>query len=96
MEPCGEGPRRLARSLDGDTREGVKAGLHPDTAHAQHVEPRSNADVRYDRRNGITLSALTHDRVERHQLRIVGTAWFEVNGKQYVDCDAPVRFEEIP
>ncbi len=63
-------------------------------ADRHHVEPRENADVRHDTRNGITLSFKTHDAVERNKLRIVGTVWFTVNGKRYINCDYPVRFEK--
>lgn len=69
--------------------------LHPDAAHAHHVEPRENYDVRYDTRNGLTLSAKTHDAVERNKIRIIGTAWFKVNGKRYINCDHPVKFEAV-
>ena len=74
--------------------KGTRMVLHPDAAHAHHVAPRENTDVRYDTRNGITLSAKTHDRVERNQLLIVGTVWFTVNGKRYINCDYPVKFME--
>lgn len=75
--------------------KGTRMVLHPDAAHAHHVEPRENADVRYDTRNGICLSAKTHDLVERNLLRIVGTVWFTVNSKRYINCDHKVRFEQV-
>jgi hypothetical protein len=66
-----------------------------DSAHAHHVEPRANWDVRHDVRNGLTLSYETHAKVEANELRIVGTAWFEVEGKRYIDCTEPVIFEVV-
>lgn len=69
--------------------------LSPDAAHAHHVEPCANKDVRHDTRNGITLSFTTHDLVERNKLRIVGTVWFTVNGKRYINCDYPVKFQAV-
>lgn len=68
----------------------------PDAAHAHHVEPRENWDTRHDVRNGITLSFETHEKVEKNQLRIVGTKFFTVNGKRYVDCTHRVRFAKVP
>ena len=72
----------------------VKAVLRllPDRAEAHHVEPRANYDTRYDVRNGLTLSLATHERVERNEIQIVGTRHFTVNGKQYINCDFPVKF----
>lgn len=64
-----------------------------DSAHAHHVEPRANYDVRYDIRNGLTLSYETHAKVEANELVIVGTAWFEVEGRRYIDCTHMVHFE---
>lgn len=66
---------------------------HPDAGHAHHVEPRENEDTRYDVRNGLCLSAKTHDLVERNKLRIVGTRWFRINGRRYIDCRYSVKFE---
>lgn len=69
--------------------------LAPDSAHAHHIEPRDNADTRYDVRNGITLSFTTHDAVERNHLRIVGTKFFTKNGRRYIDATHSVRWKEI-
>jgi hypothetical protein len=68
---------------------------HPDAGHAHHIEPRENWDVRYDVRNGITLSFTTHDKVERGKLRIVGTKFFTVNGRKYINGREPVKFEVV-
>lgn len=69
--------------------------LDPNRAECHHVESRENYDVRYDRRNGILLSLTTHCLVEENKLRIVGTKFFNVNGKKYIDCDHPVRFVKV-
>lgn len=76
-------------------KPGKVAILDPDAAHAHHVEPRENEDTRYDVRNGLTLSALTHDKVERNLLRIVGTRFFKVAGKTYINCTYLVKFVEV-
>lgn len=74
----------------------VKAttAAHPDRAEAHHVAGRADAAVRYDVRNGITLSWATHDRVERHELEIVGTKHFTVKGRRYIDATHRVVFKE--
>jgi hypothetical protein len=66
--------------------------LDPLRAEAHHIVSRDDRAVRYDIRNGITLSFESHDLVERHVLRIEGTAWFTVDGVRYIDASYPVRF----
>jgi len=68
------------------------AALDPDRAEAHHIEAKDDRAVRYDVRNGITLSLATHLAVELHQLRIEGTHWFTVGGCRYVDATFPVTF----
>jgi hypothetical protein len=58
---------------------------HPRRAEAHHIEPRANQAVRYDPRNGMTLSMENHDRVERGDLVVRGTRTFTVDGKHYID-----------
>lgn len=69
--------------------------LDPLRAEAHHVVPKSDRNVRYDVRNGICLSFATHDAVERNTLRIVGTKFFTVNGKTYINAREPVTFEVV-
>ena len=66
----------------------------PRRAEAHHLAPRRHLAVRYDVRNGITLSAENHQRVEDGRLVITGTQFFEVGGTQYIDGTGPVMFEE--
>ena len=66
--------------------------LDPDRAEAHHIVPREVRAVRYDVRNGITLSLAHHEAVERGELKIEGTAWFEIDGVTYIDATFPVRF----
>jgi hypothetical protein len=66
--------------------------IDPDVAHAHHGEPRENYDVRYDVRNGICLSAATHEKVERNELAIVGKHYFVVKGRRYLNLSKPVKF----
>jgi len=79
-----------------DRRTGVRLlrtlSLDPLRAEAHHVVSRSDPAVRYDVRNGITLSLETHDQVERGRYRIEGTAWFRIGGVSYIDASAPVTF----
>ena len=70
--------------------------LDPLRAEAHHIEPRANEATRYDVRNGITLSAVVHEAVEHNKLRIVGTMWFVIAGKRYIDARFPVKFEVVP
>lgn len=79
-----------------DRRTGTRLlrtlNLDPRRAEAHHLVSRDVRAVRYDVRNGITLSLVTHDAVERGLLRIEGSAWFTVGGVTYIDATAPVRF----
>lgn len=67
--------------------------LDPLRAEAHHIEPRANEDTRYDIRNGIALAFETHDAVERGKLRIVGTVFFVIAGKRYINGRHKVTFE---
>ncbi len=69
--------------------------LDPNRAECHHVESRANQDTRYDRRNGLLLSLHSHCLVEENKLRIVGTKFFTVNGRKFIDCDHPVRFVKV-
>jgi len=71
--------------------------LVPRRAEAHHVVSREDAAVRYDTRNGICLSYETHARVERNELRIVGTKFFSVKGssRRYIDATYPVRVDVV-
>jgi hypothetical protein len=66
--------------------------LDPKRGEVHHVAGRADQAVRYDRRNGVLLSLATHQKVEQNELRIVGTKWFRVGKKRYIDCDFPVKF----
>ncbi len=74
--------QRLRRTLD----------LDPLRAEAHHVVDRDDLAVRYDPRNGATLSLATHIAVERHEYRIEGTVFFTVGGCRYINCDFPILF----
>lgn len=77
------------------TGQPVKPRAHvltPDAAHAHHLAGRADVAVRYDVRNGICLSAATHAQVEAGTIRIVGTRWYTVQGRRYINADYPVRF----
>lgn len=69
--------------------------LDPLRAEAHHIVSRDDEAVRYDVRNGITLSFQTHDAVERNKLRIVGTKCFRIGQTRYIDATFPVKFVEV-
>jgi len=79
-----------------DRRTGVKVfrtrALDPLRAEAHHIASRDDRAVRYDVRNGVTLSLESHELVERHILVIVGTKWFTKAGTRYINGTAPVTF----
>lgn len=66
--------------------------LDPLRAEAHHIAPKADRAVRYDVRNGLTLSAQVHAAVEDGQFRIEGTRWFQVGGARYIDARFPVFF----
>lgn len=66
--------------------------LDPQRAEAHHIISRDDWAVRYDVRNGVTLSLESHELVELGKLRIVGTVWFTKHGVRYIDGRYLVRF----
>lgn len=68
------------------------AEFHPRRGEAHHIAPKGNLAVRYDVRNGICLSADVHAQVEANRLTIVGTEFFTVDGKRYIDATHRVIF----
>lgn len=84
------------RDLWKDRRTGQRVrrtrDLDPLGAEAHHIESRDDPAVRYDIRNGITLSLETHEAVTHHRLTIKGTVWFWKNGCRYIDGTYPVIF----
>jgi hypothetical protein len=69
--------------------------LDPRRAEAHHVVSRDDWAVRYDLRNGVTVSASTHDALTRGQLAIEGTEYFTVRGVRYIDATFPVVFVRL-
>jgi hypothetical protein len=80
-----------------DRKSGVKVyrtrALDPLRAEAHHVVAKDDQAVRYDVRNGICLSLASHFLVETHVWRIVGTVFFTVGGRTYIDATYEVSFE---
>lgn len=66
----------------------------PDRGEAHHIKSRTDKRVRYDRRNGVYLSLVEHDRAGRGLLRIEGTQFFEIDGQRYIDADELLRFTD--
>jgi hypothetical protein len=69
--------------------------LDPLRAEAHHIAGKDDWAVRYDIRNGITLSYATHFAVQRHRLRIVGSAFFTKGGTRYIDGTYAVGFVRV-
>jgi hypothetical protein len=74
--------RRVLRTLS----------LDPDRGEAHHIVSKDDPAVRYDVRNGLTLSLQSHLEVEQGRYRIEGTAWFTVKGQRYIDATHAVVF----
>jgi hypothetical protein len=74
--------RRVLRTLS----------LDPDRGEAHHLVSKDDPAVRYDVRNGLTLSLQSHLEVEQGRYRIEGTAWFTVKGQRYIDATHAVIF----
>lgn len=66
--------------------------LDPDRAEAHHLVSRDDLQVRYDVRNGVTLSLKTHLEVTLGRYRIEGTVFFRKQGGRYIDATYPVIF----
>jgi len=64
----------------------------PRRAEAHHIAAKADKAVRYDVRNGITLAKENHEKVEANVLEIIGTKWFVLGGKRYIDATAAVIF----
>lgn len=87
------------RDLWKDRKTGARVhasrSLDPLRAEAHHIEPKSNRALRYDVRNGVTLSLQTHEDVTHNRYRIEGTAWFTIRGCRYINADFPVYFVRL-
>lgn len=66
--------------------------LDPLRAESHHIAGKDDHRVRYDVRNGLTLSLATHLAVTLGRYRIDGTAWFTVDGCRYIDGTHAVIF----
>jgi hypothetical protein len=65
--------------------------LQPNRCECHHIEPRSNKITRYDRRNGLQVSFMVHERIERGDLRLIGTRFFQADdGSSYINADFPI------
>jgi hypothetical protein len=79
-----------------DRKTGLKVrstrDLDPLRAEAHHIVSKDDHAVRYDVRNGVTLSLKTHEDVEHNRLRIEGTVFFRKGGCRYIDGTYAVVF----
>jgi len=69
--------------------------LDPDRAESHHIVSKDDPAVRYDIRNGVTLSLATHLAVELGRYRIEGTRWFTIRGQRYINGNFPVTFVRL-
>jgi len=87
------------RDLWKDRKTGVRVlktrQLDPLRAEAHHIVSKDDKAVRYDVRNGVTLSLQTHQDVEHNRLRIDGTVFFRKGGCRYIDATYPVYFVRL-
>ena len=96
--------RRWARDVkDRDSWKDRKTGLKvrstrtldPDRAESHHLVSKDDWAVRYDVRNGVTLSLANHLAVELGRYRIDGTRWFTVKGQRYINGNFPIYFVRL-
>lgn len=82
---------------DRKTRKRVHSSrqLDPDRAEAHHIVSKDDRAVRYDVRNGVTLSLATHEAVEHNRYRIEGTVFFRKGGCRYIDGTYAVTFVRL-
>lgn len=65
--------------------------LQPNRCECHHLEPRSNKVTRYLRQNGIQLAFIIHERIERGDLKLIGTKFFlGDDGQTYINADFPI------
>lgn len=69
--------------------------LDPKRGERHHIAGRADRRVRWDPRAAILVSLEVHQQLTQHKLRIVGTKFFEVDGKRYIDATYPVLFEAV-
>lgn len=69
------------------------AALTPKRGETHHLASRADWRVRHDRRNGLHVCFQCHRRLEKNEIRIIGTAaqMFQVDGRPYLNADEPLR-----
>jgi hypothetical protein len=72
--------------------------LLPDRGECHHVSGRVVREIRWDRRNGILICAVCHERVtgkvaEKHVIESRYT--FQVDGVAYINADKNVKFTRV-
>jgi hypothetical protein len=70
--------------------------LHSKRREVHHIHGRQGG-LRYDVRGALLLCLKDHEKVTRHELRIVGVAkdMFELNGQKYINANSPVTFVRV-
>lgn len=96
--------KKELRKRDGDKCRWCKRRVRdcldrlPERRESHHVNGRVVREIRWDRRNGLTLCGACHDRVtgkvsERFLIHSKHT--FTVEGVQYINADKPVRYQRV-
>lgn len=82
--------RDLWRDRHTGQRVSRTRALDPLRAEAHHIVSRDDRAVRYDVRNGVTLSMKTHLEVSLGRYRIEGTVYFRKGGARYINGTYPI------
>lgn len=74
----------------------VKAtmALDPMRGERHHIVGKADRRVRWDPRNALLLELEIHQKVERNEIKIVGTKFFKVDAVEYIDARAKVKFTD--
>lgn len=73
-------------------------GREASRATPHHIKRRDNLETRFDRRNGLTLCLWCHERVTgkvNDRLDVIGTVYFDIDGRSYIDGDHKVTFAKV-
>jgi predicted restriction endonuclease len=70
----------------------------PHQAQAHHVKGRVEKLVRYDVRNGLCVCGACHDQITgavNEKWIVVGTKFFTLQGRAFINAREPVTFERV-
>lgn len=73
----------------------VTMTLQANRAECHHITGRAHKPTRTDVRNGLQLCLGCHQKVERAEIQIVGSVFFTIGNREYVDGSQPVTFKGL-